>query len=224
MKLGKREEADSADATFELHPDGAIGVPMDMEYERQVGHIKLTKVFNFFGHGEAKYLFLVWLCIANLVMPVHYSLFKSGTWFQNRRPEAKQKISDLIDGSRGSPVKTCLGSLAEILLDSRGRGRRHLRILSLKLGDQTHLWPPRVLQALHVATTVVFCIMWRELFFYYDCYPWVLAPLFNTGLPMEERRAAWAGLLGNMQNCCLDAGLTHPLLLNFLPHMETLSL
>ena len=67
MKLGKRDEAGSADGTFELNPDGAIGVPMDMEYERQVGHIKLNKVFNFFSHGEAKYLFLVWLCIANLV-------------------------------------------------------------------------------------------------------------------------------------------------------------
>ena len=30
MKLGKRDEAGSADGTFGLNPDGAIGVPMDM--------------------------------------------------------------------------------------------------------------------------------------------------------------------------------------------------
>ena len=80
--------------------------------------------------------------------------------------------------------------LAEMLLDSRGSGRRHLRILLLIVGDQTALWPPRVLQALHVAATVVFCILWRELIVYYDCYPWLLAALFNKDKPMEERRAA----------------------------------
>ena len=105
-----------------------------MGQERKVGHIKLNRVYPFLGHGEAKYLFLVWLSIANLVMPVHYSLFKHDTWFQNRKPEAKQKISDFIDGSTGGPVRTCLGSLAEMLLESRGRDRCHLRILSLKVG------------------------------------------------------------------------------------------
>ena len=111
-----------------------------------------------------------------------------------------------------------------MLLDSRGSGRPHLRILLLIVGDQTALWPPRVLQALHVAATVVFCILWRELIVYYDCYPWLLAALFNKKKHMEERREAWRTLMRNRRPCCFDAGLTSPLLRHFLSRLETMSL
>ena len=128
-KLGRKDDDKSGLAVgtndLDLDLDRAIGVPTDMGQERKVGHIKLNKVYRFLGHGEAKYLFLVWLCIALQVMPVHYALFRTGTWFNRRREAGQEKISDFLDGSTGSPVRSCLGALAEMLLDSRGSGQRH---------------------------------------------------------------------------------------------------
>ena len=93
-----------------------------------------------------------------------------------------------------------------MLLGPIGGGRPHLRILMLKLGDDTNQWPLRVVRALQVSLLIAISLLWRKLYKAFKCYPWVLAPAFDESREEEVRRRALLDLFC-ADWCCVDAGL-----------------
>ena len=83
VKLGKDTgSAVDTDIPNHIDVDSAIGIPRDeMQYHRQVGSIRVNKVYTFLSHGAAKYMVLVWLVVASPIMVVHYNLFRHGKFY-----------------------------------------------------------------------------------------------------------------------------------------------
>ena len=62
IKLGKKDTGPAAAENIpeQVDADSAIGIPGDeMQYHRQMGHIKVNKVHTLLSYGYAKYMALV---------------------------------------------------------------------------------------------------------------------------------------------------------------------
>ena len=89
--------------------DGAIGIPRDtIEYHRRMGHIKLQKVHAFLCHGYSKYMCLVWIVVSAPLMVLHYSLFRHGTFWNQRDHDDDVSIFDFVGSIAKNRVAVCL--------------------------------------------------------------------------------------------------------------------
>ena len=158
LKLGKKDTGPAAAGRIpeQVDADAAIGIPRDeMDYHRQVGNIKVNRAHTFLAHGYSKYLTLVWLVVVTeLLMIVHYQLFRNGKYYSHRDHTVDISIHDLVGQTHKNPVAHALGGLASMLMDPLGGGRQYLRILLLKLGDNMDEWPLRVTLALHILSLI----------------------------------------------------------------------
>lgn len=93
-----------------------------------------------------------------------------------------------------------------MLMDPLRGGAPGLKLLRLRFGNDMRSWPRRLLAALTVALCLAFCILWRKLFHFFDCYPWRLAAAFDMERPEEARRKTIKEFL-DANLCCLDLGL-----------------
>ena len=82
-----------------------------------------------------------------------------------------------------------LSALAAMLLGPLGGGPSHLRLVTLRYGDDMARWPPRLVSALQVALVLSFSTLWRKTYRYFDCYPWRLAAAFDPHLARDGRHA-----------------------------------
>ena len=106
-------------------------------------------------------------------------------------------------------VCEALATLASMLLDPEGAGRKHLKLLFLRFGSYSE-WPQRVHKYLEGSLLIAFSVLWRKLYLDFQCYPWLLAPAFDLRRSWIERRATLQTFV-DVPWCCLDKGLCTPL-------------
>ena len=139
-------------------------------------------------------------------MVVHYRLFKYGTWYSHRPEKDRCNIFDFCGDAADNPVAEALSTLASMLLDPEGAGRRPLALLYLKFGEDYSEWPKHVRELLDVSLCIAFSVLWMKSVYYFKQYPWLLVPAFDLRRPLAERRATLQKLL-DASVCCLDKGL-----------------
>ena len=79
---------------------------------------------------------LVWLDVANLLMVLHYKLFKHSKLFSARCHTEGTNIFDFAQDTRRNPAGHALVGLVSMLMDPLGAGRTHLHLLMLKVEQQ----------------------------------------------------------------------------------------
>ena len=139
-------------------------------------------------------------------MRLHYFFFAHGKFWSERDNEEDVSMFDFVGGVQQNRMARCVGELVAMLLDPKGMGREHLKLLNLRLGEEPRDWPIRVLRALQVVLVLGISVLWRKLVYYFQAYPWALAPASDITRSDAERqtvlkeffRASW---------CCLDPGL-----------------
>ena len=222
MKLGKKDTGPAAVGNIPEHvdADAAIGIPRhEIEHYRQMGNIRVNRVHTFLSHGYSKYMTLVWLVVTHMIMIVHYKLFKHGTFYSQRGDLDGINIFDFVGPVHTNPVAQAMAALVAMLLDPMGSGRRHLRLLWLKLGDNLDHWPGRVVRALQVSLLIGISVLWRKLYKFFKAYPWALAPAFDETRTEEARRTTLQDFF-DASWCCLDAGLGRQLRAAFPPSID----
>ena len=143
-------------------------------------------------------------------MRVHYSLFNCGTWHSHREAGDRRAVFDFCCDGEDNPVHTALSTLAAMLLDPEGAGRRPLALLFLKYGDQFAEWPRHVHVYLEGSLSIAMRCLWRKAWYSFKQFPWLLAPAFDMRRSELERRATLQKFL-DAKVCCLDPGLCAPL-------------
>ena len=186
-------EADRSDISV----DAAIGAPTNAtNHWRKVAHIKLNRSYSFLKQRASEYLPLVWLCVCSCVMTVHYTLFKHGTWFSHRPTTERCNVFDFCSDGERNPVSVALSTLAAMMLDPEGAGRRPLALLFLKFGDQFVDWPRHAHEYVAGSLCISFSVIWRKLVYHYQQYPWLLAPAFDLRRAESDRRATLQRFFG----------------------------
>ena len=206
-----RKFKENGDSESEISSDAALGAPRDANrHWRKVKHIKLNRSYTFLKQRASEYLPLIWLCVCSCIMVVHYKLFKNGTWFSHRSAKDRCNIFDFCSDTTENPICEALSTLASMLLDPEGTGKRPLALLYLKFGERYLEWPRHVRELLQGCLCIAFQVLWRKLYYYFQCYPWLLVPAFDVGRTMIARRDTIQRFL-NAFECCLDPGLCAPL-------------
>lgn len=133
-------------------------------------------------------MLLVWLVVAQPLMIVHYKLFRHGKFESHRDRTEDFSIFDFTGPTHTNPAAQATTSLVAMLFDLLGAGRRHLRLLCLRLGNRINAWPLRAVQALHISLLTGITVSWHELFKFFEAYPWALAPAFDEARTYQEWR------------------------------------
>ena len=201
------DKGDSESEVSDISVDAAIGTPKDTNrHWRKVKHIKLNRCYTFLKSRSSEYLPLIWLCVCSCLMTLHYKFFKYGTWYSHRKEKDRCNIFDFCSDEEQNPCCAVLSTLASMLLDPEGAGRRPLALLFMKFGGTYSAWPQHVRQYLEGAICIAFSVVWRKLFFVFKQYPWLLVPAFDKRCSELYRRAKLHQFL-NAALCCLDPGL-----------------
>ena len=123
ITLGKKDTGPAADDNIPQHVDAneAIGIPRDeIQYHRQMGHIKVNRVHTFLSHGYSKFMTLVWLVVTHTIMVIHYKMFKHGKFYSERDHSDDMSIFDFVGHVRTNPVAKSITALMAMMLDPMG--------------------------------------------------------------------------------------------------------
>ena len=153
------------------------------------GTHQVEPVVQVLKQRASEYLPLVWLCVCSCVMTVHYTLFKHGTWFSHRPTTERCNVLGFCSDGERNLASVALSTLAAMMLDPEGAGRRPLALLFLKFGDQFADWPRHVHEYLAGSLCIAFSVIWCKLVYHYQQYPWLLAPAFDLRRAESDRRA-----------------------------------
>ena len=104
----------------------------------------------FIGALDTRWRLLAWASIGQVVMIVHYRLFKHVKWFSHfEDADERCSVFDFCHGSPGqrkrNPAVLALCALAAMLFDPDGAGKPLWGALYSYLGPSS-LWPPNVLR------------------------------------------------------------------------------
>ena len=108
--------------------------------------------------------------------------------------------------SASGPVQEALHTLAAMLLDPDGAGRRPLALVYLKYVNTFAAWPRHVREYLEGSLTIAISVVWRKLAFFWKQYPWCLVPAFDLRRSLADRRATLQAMLDG-PDCWIDPGL-----------------
>ena len=84
------EDTKSAEASGQVDADMSegeiLGAPNDSAAaQRKAGQRRMNKASWFMSHRGTPDTLLVWMVISNIVMPIHYRLFKYATFFSHSK-------------------------------------------------------------------------------------------------------------------------------------------
>ena len=188
---GKADNSDD-DAVLQ-HVDALVGAPADaIVHQRKLKAKQCDKILGLVQNAAAPMLFLVWITITQLIMTLHYRLFKRGVFWNHM--QAKQEadrrfaVFEFCRGLDSNPAAKLLTAIGQIMFNPDGAGRPHLRLLHARFGRSVVDWPLALLKELHVACVRSFARLWRLLFHHFQQYPWLLAPAFDPDVDEEQRR------------------------------------
>ena len=218
-KCKRRNARGTHEDSSDVSDDALVGAPAnEASHFQKVKRKRKDKCLLFFESATTTAELLVWVCIAEHIMHIHYSLFNSGSWYghlpEDRRLGIFQFCSDLSD----NPGATALTALALMLFAPNAQGRRHLRPLLTCFGGAA-TWPEDLVAAVQGALILVFCSIWRHLVHAFRRYPWLLVPALDEAKPMCERKAAMRQLFA-VAGCCLDPFFCEPLRARLCPFMR----
>ena len=128
-------------------------------------------------------------------MPLHYKLFKRGMFFSHAKAgQERFACFEFCGGPNKNPAAKILSALSDMILDPETTGRDNLLVLHLKYGSSVAGWPLALTTSLHVSLVLAFCRLWRLLVYFFDQYPWLLAPAFDPDVEPEKKRTVVYGL------------------------------
>ena len=167
----------------------------------------------FVGDDVTRKLMLVWVVVGQVIMIIHYRLFKHVTWFSHSRSSSER--CDIFDFCTGADqveenvTTKALGSFAKMIFDPNGAGRCLLVCLIAHFGAPVH-WPGLLMRIFQRTVIVAFCKIWRSLFRHFRRYPYLLAEGFHPGLDLASRRASLRKFK-DARECCKDPWMGRPL-------------
>ena len=149
------------------------------------------KVLALVNNRDSQMLFTVWLTVLQLIMALHFSLFKRGRFFshmEQRDAERRFACFEFCRGPEANPAAKTLTGIANILLAPDGAGRAHLRLIHGIYGGVSANWPLVLMGALQITAVLAFARFWRLLYHCFLLYPWRLAPIFDPEAPEDLKR------------------------------------
>ena len=128
--------------------------------------------------------YLIWVTVTQRIMIIHKSLFKRGVFYRHDDPnatDADRRVAcfEFCRGVSGNPLASLLSSLGAMMFDPDGVGFEYLTLLHTRYGVSVAEWPSDLVEELHQAVVVSFARLWRLIFWYFQQYPWRLAPVFD---------------------------------------------
>ena len=214
----KDERVNSDDEHVLQDADAMLGAPQDiMRHSRKLQAKQRDKILSLVNHGDAMMLFLVWMVVTQVVMVLHYRLFKRGVFYshmQQSKDEARKRFAcfEFCRGADTNPAAKALNAIGSMLFHPDGAGREHLKLIHCRYGGHTSQWPLALVGALQISLLLAFARFWRLLFHEFQFYPWRLASVYDPDAPMalkEERLNEFLNLpVGSKR---LDPGLCRKL-------------
>ena len=185
-----------------------LGAPSDSAAAfRKAAQRRMNKGYRFLSHPGTPGTLLVWMVISDIVMPIHYRLFKYATFFSHSK-DTRCGMFEYCgqDSGHRSPAVKALVDMANIVLDPSASGLVHLGPLTALYGMRVDQWPWRVRMQLQVALVLASSCLWRKLRRSLQCFPWLLVPLCDDNASEADQQAATKRLF-DCPLCCLDEGL-----------------
>ena len=177
-------------------PNALVGAPDDaMLHQRKVQEKQRAKLALLVADRErTPMLFLVWLCVVKLIMPLHYRLFKRGVFYSHAssKPEEERRFGCFeFCSARRNPALKVLTAITAMLFDPNGAGREHLSLLLQRYGTNTAEWPSALPFAVQSSLLTAYARLWRLLVDHFlNYYPWKLAPFYDPASTVTEKHAA----------------------------------
>ena len=168
----------------------------------------------FIGDPDTRWLLLTWTAVGQIIMIVHYRLFKHVTWFSHfEDADDRCSVFDFCHGSPGqstrNPAVLALCALATMLFDPDHAGQSLWGPLYFYFGGTVH-WPEKVFRTAQGATILAFCKLWRALYRNFKRAPFSFAHMFHPDLGMEARSDK-AQLFWGGKACSRDPWMGEPL-------------
>ena len=178
-----------------------LGAPLDQTKAwRKLARKRQRKSAQFVQDSESKWLTLLWsVCVAP-VMVVHYSLFKRGTWL-NQRPQDENAWAATTAGFANqafNPAARAMSDLSSMLMDTvQVSAWQPLMVLYGPLLS----WPQARLRTVRRSLLTEMGQLWRKLIEPWARYPWKLVdlPVLSEELQRVTAQAFFAA-----RACCLD--------------------
>ena len=175
------------------HADALVGAPADViVHQRKLKEKQCDKILGLVCSTVAPMHFLVWITITQLIMTLHYRLFKRGVFWNHMQAEEEADrrfaVFEFCRGPDSNPAGKLLTAVGQIMFDPDGAGRPHLRLLHARFGPTVAIWPLALMKELHMACVRTFSRSWRLLLHHFQQYPWRLAPIFDPDVEEEEQR------------------------------------
>ena len=175
----------------------------------------------FVGDPLARLLLLVWACVGQVIMTIHYRLFKRVTWYSHSNAEERCDLYDLCTtaGHReGNPAVKALKDLSNQIFDPNGAGRPLLGPLVGHFGATVH-WTGELLRTFQRAVVRAFCKVWRSLFHHFRRNPWLLAEAFCPTTCDAARRDVGQRFC-DARDCCRDPWMGRALYAMITGHVQ----
>ena len=153
---------DADDDYILLDSNALVGAPEDIiVHQRKLAAKQQEKISRLIEDPDSVQMsFLVWLSIMTILMPLHYSLFKRGGFFNQRDSTNEQDCHGCFHycDLRRSPATKALRAISSMMCS--GSDSEHARLLVLRFGREQH-WPSALTTSIHKCLVAVYCRMWR---------------------------------------------------------------
>ena len=175
----------------------------------------------FVGMPDTKFYLLMWNVVGEVVMKVHFQLFKHCSWYSHTKDDEKRlSIVDFCPqplasgegyyfGTR-NPVSKALDELAIMIFEPNSERGKLLLLPLLEMYGASIQWPENVTTVYQKVITLAFCKLWRQLRHRFLCNPWLAACIFDPELDAEVKRKEnhryWS-----RRSCFLDPWIGVPL-------------
>ncbi len=150
------------------------------------------KILGLVNNCDAMMIFLVWITVTQMIMELHFRLFKRGVFYNHMqcRDEARKRFAcfEFCRGAESNPAAKALDAIGAMLFDAEGKGRKHLKLLHCRYGGKTSQWPLALTGSLQISLLMAFARFWRLLFYVFQQYPWRLAPVYDPDASLELKQ------------------------------------
>lgn len=184
-------------APVEQDPDIQAEHPED-EYRNQQRRRK-ARMQSFLSHSETVPKLTIWVSLARGVMDLHFVLFKRGA-LVGRHATDESALFQLCH-KPGNPVATAICDLSTCFI-AGSAGAAIWKMAVTLMGDPS-FWNARLLQLAVTSRNCLLGNLWRRFVVRLRSWPWRLAYIVDTTVPMALRRRRAEAFMSS-SDCCLD--------------------
>ena len=171
--------------------DGAaVGLPRDERKAQQKEKAaRAKKSLSWIKHRDTTPKLLVWLCISQHIMRLHFYLFRDASSMEFKSDDGRQPpIFDFADTSRSRASVALSGLMALMFPDLPGQSSSGWGVMFGRHGVD---WPSGCADLARKGLMLVMGNLWRRLVWYFRRPPWRWAKIVNPAVPMEEGGSAF---------------------------------